>query len=454
MKDYTGAEAMYRDLSDPLSPTGFEGEAAYRRALALIQMGGLSTADSILASLYRDPDLSGGLRVRVLGKLGAKLAGSGNFTGAEPVLEELVSLERTHSNLVALAEVRLETGGAEKAEKDFSAALEMEGADTCRILSGRARARYAGGNGKKGGQDLERLIQQCSGHPGLAGALLSRGEMEMEDGNCQAAAQTLAYLRSNYPGTYEAGMALYKMALCDLRRGGTAEAIDKLNLFLRESPDSPLIGQVYFKLATANYASDNLNLAASNYALAAESSKDPQLAYTALANLARVYQDLEDWGKASGIWRTIIERFSERENIVEIFFNLGFAYSQSGMFELAHEVYSRIPAIAKTEEQEGRAHYWTGISLKNMGRYDEAVREFLRVPYLKTGGMWGVTSKLEAAVCYEMLGRYDEAEKIYRQVIASHGENSQWGGMARKALDKLEGRRQQPGKSDDTNPSG
>jgi tetratricopeptide (TPR) repeat protein len=162
-----------------------------------------------------------------------------------------------------------------------------------------------------------------------------------------------------------------------------------------------------------------------------------------MANLARVYQELEEWEKAGDVWKDVTEQFPERDGIIETFFNLGFCYSQSGDFELAWGVYRRIPAVAITEEQQGRAHYWAGISLKNLGRFDEAVREFLRVPYLKTGGMWGVTSKLEAAVCYERLGRIDEAKIIYTQIVSSHGENSNWGSMANKSLERLEAGQQQ-----------
>jgi hypothetical protein len=75
--------------------------------------------------------------------------------------------------------------------------------------------------------------------------------------------------------------------------------------------------------------------------------------------------------------------------------------------------------------------------LKNLGRYSEAVREFLRVPYLRTGGMWGVTSKLEAAGCYERIGETEAAKKIYQDVVRSHGSGSDWGRVASEALERI-----------------
>jgi tetratricopeptide (TPR) repeat protein len=162
-----------------------------------------------------------------------------------------------------------------------------------------------------------------------------------------------------------------------------------------------------------------------------------------MKNQARVYQEIEEWGKAGDVWKDITEQYPESEGVVELFFNLGFCYGQTGDFDLAYEVYSRIPGVALNEEQQGRAHYWAGIALKNLGRFEDAVREFLRVPYLRTGGMWGVTSKLEAAACYERLGRIDEAKSIYSQIVSAHGAGSDWGSMAKESLDRLESMEQQ-----------
>jgi TolA-binding protein len=441
--EYARAAERYAALSAHNPPTGLEDEAAYRRALALRQAGRGDEADEILKTLYEREDLSPGLRARVLELAGRRMAETGDIEGAREVFEELCSTRKSPGSLTLLAETLLELGEPKEAAKRFDEAVRLEGADTCRILSGRSKSYFAAGDTKKGNGDLDEMIRACPGHPGTADALLARGAAAVEAGDCEGAAATLEYLREHFAGTEAAGGALYQLALCDIRRGGYAEAIERLGLFLRESPESPMTGEVYFKMATSHYASGNRNLAAVNYALAAESLADRDRKYTAMANLARVYQELEEWEKAGDVWKDVTEQFPEREDIVETFFNLGFCYSQSGDFELAWEVYSRIPAVAVTEEQQGRAYYWAGISLKNLGRFDEAAREFLRVPYLRTGGMWGVTSKLEAAVCYERLGRTDEAKSIYEQVVSSHGENSDWGSMAKKSLDRLEAGEQQ-----------
>jgi tetratricopeptide (TPR) repeat protein len=446
LREYTAAAEEYEAVAAHNPRTGLEDDAAYRRALALRMAGEAGRSDSILVALYGRNDLQPGVRARVIGLLGRRSLERGDPAEAVRLFEELVAIERSHQNLTVLGEGLLALGRADQARKEFDEALKLAGADTCRILAGRSRAWFDAGDEKKGQRDLDRLLEACPGHQGAAEAMLSRGKAATAAGRCDEAAQVLAWVRETYPGSTAASEALYQMAICDLRRGGYQQAIDRLGQCLREAPDSPLKDQVYFKLATAHYAAGDRNLAAANYALAAEASADPERAFAALANLARIYQEIEEWERAAAVWQQVSERFPEREDIVETLFNLGFCYGQSGRPELAWEVYSRIPSVAVTEEQKGRAHYWAGISLKNLDRCDEAIREFLRVPYLRTGGMWGVTSKLEAAACYERLGRLDEAKEIYRQIIASSGEGSDWGALARKSLDRLEaGQQQEPG---------
>ena len=420
-------------------------EVAYREALALEQAGEIARADSILTRIVEKENIDRGLRVRLLRKLGQRLHEKGESGEARPLVEELVTLERSTDNLKLLGDVLSAVGEYESAISAYSAALKFADADTCGILGSRARVRFHNDDFKRAHEDLASLLGSCPDHRAVPAVYLEQGSVEVERGRCGEAEATLQALREKYPGTDAATRALYHLAVCDMKRGGYEEAIAKLNTFAQTSPQSPIIDQVYFKLASAQFGAGNLHLAAENYTLAAEASRDAGLRFGALKNVATVYQELEEYDKAAQAWRRVTELFPEGEGIIEIFFNRGFCYGQAGRYEMAYEVYSRIPGIAENEEQQGRAHYWSGISLKNLGRCGEAVREFLRVPYLRTGGMWGVTAKLEAAACYEEIDELDQARDIYNDVISSHGAGSDWGRVAKEALDRLEGARDRKG---------
>jgi TolA-binding protein len=433
------AASTYAEFSGLYTSSHLAGEALFREALAREMLGEKEKAETIIESIALRDDLSRRLQAKILRKRGERFLLSGDFQEAERQLEELVSMERSYENTLLLARARLGAGGYERAVEGFTRALRFEDADSCSVLSARARANLRRGELGRARRDMDELERRCSASSELAGVLLERGVIEAEEGECSLADSTLTGLRRSFPGTTEAEDALYYLAVCDMKRGGYERAVERLEAFLRNAPQSELAPEAYFKLAGAHFTRGNPNLAARNYALAAESFDDPEKAYLARRNLGNVYQELEDWEKAADTWKDISEIHAGHDGAVEALFNLGFCYNQTGRHELAYGVYKRIPDVAVSDEQRGRSHYWAGVSLKNLGQYAEAVREFLRVPYLKTGGMWGVTSKLEAAACYERLQETGEALKIYRDVIRAHGRTSDWGRVAAEAEQRITG---------------
>jgi len=434
---YADAAASYAALAEQRPGSALADEAHYREALARDRLGESAAVETMLEGLLAKQDLARDLRGRVSAWYAARLLERRDFAKAKPLLEGVAAAERTAPNLTLAGEAELGAKDYEEAVRSFSGALKLEGADTCRALAGRAKSYLRLKEEGKAAGDVALLESRCAAAKGAAGVQLERGAIQAEEGRCDEAAAALGAVRTRFGGTEEAAQALYYLALCDLKRGGYQEAAGKLETFLAESPHSPMLAQAYFKLAGAQFGAGNLNIAAKYYALAAEGSKDPELAFSARKNLGGVYQQMEKWDDAAATWQRLIELYPERDGIVEVFFDLGFCYNQAGKNELAYDVYIRIPDVATSEEQEGRAHYWAGMSLKNLGRYDEATREFLRVPYLKTGGMWGVTSKLEAANCYEMSGALAQAEKIYQDVLAAHGPASDWGRVANEGLARI-----------------
>jgi TolA-binding protein len=412
-------------------------EAIFREALAREKLGDDRHAEEIVAALAARDGVSAAVRTKALSWLGTRYADRRDWAKARPILAELAAAERTAANVVLAAEASLGVGDYRAAEREFSDALRLSGADTCRALSGRAKAHLRLGDAGSYAADARVLSARCAAGGALAGILLEKGRMEAEAGRCEEAAKTLDELQRSHPGAAESGEAYFYLALCDLKRGGYQEASDKLSRFIQASPRSAILPEAYFKLASAQYGAGNLNLAARNYALAAESSKDGELVFMARKNLGRVHQQLEQWSDAAATWQKLVEAYPERDGIVEVLFDLAFAYNQAGRNELAYDVYRRIPDVATDEEQQGRAHYWAGMSLKSLQRYDEAIREFLRVPYLRTGGMWGVTAKLEAAACYELSGDLAQAKTIYDGVLAAHGAASDWGRVASDGLRRI-----------------
>jgi len=432
------AKESYRDFLDAFPKSPMRDEVTFRLVLVSEMLGDADGALTLLRDLYHRDSLNRSLRIRVLKRYAKVLMEKDEHEKALNVLGELSRLKRDSESLTLLAEASLGAGRYSDALDNFNRALKLSGVDSCRALSGRILAFAGLGKFKYVDTSLEDFMSKCSNVSSASRVLLKLGIAEMEAGRIEQARGRFELLGKNFAGSEEADEAVYYSAVCDMKQGGYKDAIDKLEHFTKVAPDSPLIPNAYLKIASANYMLRNHNLAAKYYSFAVESARDPEIKYMALSNLGRVLQELEEWDKAADVWKDLAEQYPGKPDVVETLFNLGFCYGRAQKFELAYEVYSRIPDLTSDEEQEGRAHYWAGVALKNMNRLKDAAMEFLRVPYLRTGGMWGVTSKLEAASCYEKLGEYDEARKLCNEVISKYGRNSNWGKLAEKVIERID----------------
>jgi len=438
LKRFSGAKEKYESFLGSYPKSALADEVRFRLVLVNDMMGLRREALALLKDLYENSSITRTLRIRVCKRYANALMERGEYEPALRVCKQLTSLRRDAESLTLMGEAELGAGNYRDALKSFDSAIRTGGADTCRTFSGKVFSFAGLGRYSDLEEVLSQLLIACKQEKALSRLLLKLGKFEVEHERIESARARFSLIAERFPSSEEASTSLYYSAICDLKQGGYREAMDKLEKFLKIAPDSPLVPNAYLKIASANYMIKNMNLSAKYYALAAESAVDPEIKYMALSNLGRVYQELEQWERAADVWKDVAEGFPGKDDIVETLFNLGFCYNRTQRYELAYEVYSRIPDLAITEEQEGRAHYWAGVSLKNMSRFKEAAAEFLRVPYLKTGGMWGVTAKLEAASCYERLGEADEARKLCKEIISSYGKGSDWGKLAQKILDRME----------------
>jgi len=454
LRRFSEAKKKYEGFLGMYPKSVLADEVRFRLVLVNDMMGLTREALALLKDLYESSSISRSLRIRVCKKYANALMEKGQYETAVQVCKELTSLKNDAESLTLMGEAELGARNYRDALKSFDSAIRTGKADTCRTFSGKVLSLAGLGRYSDVEKVLSQLLGTCKQEKALSRLLLKLGKFEIEHEKVESARARFSLISERFPSSEEASTSLYYSAICDLKQGGYREGIEKLEKFLKVAPDSPLVPNAYLKIASANYMIKNMNLSAKYYALAAESAVDPEIRYMALSNLGRVYQELEQWERAADVWKDVAEEFPGEGDVVETLFNLGFCYNRTQRYELAYEVYSRIPDLAITEEQEGRAHYWAGVSLKNMNRFKEAAAEFLRVPYLKTGGMWGVTAKLEAASCYEKLGEVDEARKLCKEIISSYGNGSDWGKLAQKILDRIEVKKEVDNKKGKTEKGG
>jgi tetratricopeptide (TPR) repeat protein len=84
--------------------------------------------------------------------------------------------------------------------------------------------------------------------------------------------------------------------------------------------------------------------------------------------------------------------------------------------------------------------YSTGEAYYYKGDYQQAILEFLKVPYLvaKQGKVdWTATSLYMAGQSYEKMSRFDEALGMYQQIVDRSGIDATFKGAARKEIERV-----------------
>ena len=89
---------------------------------------------------------------------------------------------------------------------------------------------------------------------------------------------------------------------------------------------------------------------------------------------------------------------------------------------------------------EGEIRYYIAEANYNKGDFQQAILDFLKVPYLvtKKGKMdWTANSLYMAGQSYEKLGRFDQALTMYQQILERPGIDETFKAAAKKEISRV-----------------
>jgi tetratricopeptide (TPR) repeat protein len=91
-------------------------------------------------------------------------------------------------------------------------------------------------------------------------------------------------------------------------------------------------------------------------------------------------------------------------------------------------------------ESEPEIQFYIAQSYKEMGNFERATAEYLKVKYLTkpTKLPWQVTALFEASKCLISLGEIAQAKVILKRIISEEGTASNFGRFAVQKLEELE----------------
>jgi len=237
------------------------------------------------------------------------------------------------------------------------------------------------------------------------------------------------------PGACEDARFVYSMSLFAVKDIDKGNAVAQS--FFRDYPLSSKGPVLHLRMGNVLAEAGRTSESLLHYQEAAETARDTTVSFIALKNLGISYQRLERWRDAEQVWTRMLGRYRGHEFAPEAALNAARCKMEQGNYTGAIVAYEEAMPLLDSESK-ARAFYWMGTSYEQLGDYQSAVVEYLKVPYLASGGgMWIVTAQLKAAECYVKLERPDAARDIYNKVIRNHGANSNWGKISQKALDEL-----------------
>ena len=267
---------------------------------------------------------------------------------------------------------------------------------------------------------------------------LEKGKFLASEKNFNQALKAFKTISRKYQETQAAIEAEYETGKIFLITNRFEEALDILTAMPEKYPDNEILSLVYITLGTFYYRQRQMQNALVAFQRALDDTAAARLWPLALQNLSITYKDLGLYEAAISTIKRYIELFPNREDIPRKRFDAALMHLSLREYRRAIEELRQVELSAEGEFKV-EVQFYLGEAYFEKGDFERAVLEYMKVKYLDPiGGLdWAVTAIYKAAQGYEKLGKYDEARKLYDEIIGRYGENSDFGRGAKKRLDAI-----------------
>jgi len=242
-----------------------------------------------------------------------------------------------------------------------------------------------------------------------------------------------------YKGTRFVPEAEFEIGRIYLITNRVEEALKILTEMPNRYPDHPIVAKVYLNLGDHYFRSQQYENAMRAFTLAMENKMAPDIVPVAMRYLIRVYDALRLWDVALGLTREYIQRFPKAEDILQKRVQIGTFYMSLNEYSRAVEYLREVKKDADSET-EAEIQYWIGKCYANMGRFEEAIFEFLKVNYLSapTRLPWNTTALYEAGLAYVKLQKPEQAKTLFQKIVQKEGATSDLGRIARQRIQEID----------------
>ena len=195
---------------------------------------------------------------------------------------------------------------------------------------------------------------------------------------------------------------------------------------IQRLPESKLVPVAEFWLAEAAYRQQHTDEASRRFNKLAKRDLRGQEAWLALVPLrqGQLAATARDWPTARSMVEKLRRDWPNCEQQQEVDYLCGRCLAADARFDEARAAYARVTGSADRGKTEtaAMAQWMIGETYLHQKRYEDAVREYLRVEALYGFPQWQAAALIEAGKCYEALGRRADAASIYRQIIEKYAQ--------------------------------
>lgn len=243
-----------------------------------------------------------------------------------------------------------------------------------------------------------------------------------------------------YSRTSSVPSALYGNARIAELSDKPKEAIQMYQALVQQYPNDNIAPRVQLSLGNLYYAQEQWDPAARQFKAVLESdTRAPELAQFAMNNLILAYKELNLNDAALELTRKYIERFPDDPELVNKRIEIGVLYQKLGYYDQAALHLQSLLENANAD-LEAEIRYYIGEAWFYKGDYQQAILEFLKVPYLvtkRTKVDWSATAYYMAGQSYEKMSKFDQAIAMYKQIIERPGIDATFKSGAQKEIDRV-----------------
>jgi TolA-binding protein len=272
-------------------------------------------------------------------------------------------------------------------------------------------------------------------------------EFELERGNAffrqkdyVRALKSFQNVVSSYEETPSSPAAMFWIGKVYEATNKPQEALTQFEKLMKEHPDAPIMQKVHFALGNIQYQAEKWDEAIRNYRMVTDNpDADPALLPYAINNLIETYEIAGIFDAALTLTRRYLDLYPNAEDAFDKRIKIGILYQRLGYYDQS-VLHLQTLLEEAGSDLEGEIRYYIGEANFGKGDYQQAILDFLKVPYLvtKKGKVdWTATSLYMSGQAYEKMGRSDQALTMYKQIIDRSGIDETFKAAARKEIDRV-----------------